>query len=241
MRHSQTVTVDDRPSDCRCSEFADEPLSGNEAVGYCVEHLAQNGLHWEDESWRRAGYSCKWTGRYWFLDWNEGTSLLVPASYEAWVGAASQADNDFDYVVGEVFEIIDRGVLVDGRVERGSLRDGQTLTVIDQAGEIVTRATPDSWRSGAHRSGSASCTPRSPTQTPDWRRLTPSEVGASSGSVRAQPKSAEVPVSLASTRQADVLPVGGSVASAMSGRLQAFVPGWLLRERRFQLCADGQF
>jgi hypothetical protein len=114
---------------------------GQDAMAYCRDHLSANGMHWEDASRDRAGYSCTWTGRYWLLQTEQDTPRLTPVTHDEWRAAASEADNDFEYLVAETFDLSDRGIGVAGKVTRGSVLNGQTLAVIDGSGEVVTRVT----------------------------------------------------------------------------------------------------
>ena len=135
------MSVEERPADCRCTQLGDATLVGTEAVSYCDTHLRNSGLHWDDGSHDRAGYSCRWTARYWILTERSATPRLIPVSYDKWQAAASEADNDFGYAVDDVFDISGRGRAVAGHVEWGSVRDGQTLDVLDESGALVTRVT----------------------------------------------------------------------------------------------------
>ena len=64
---------------------------------------------------------------------------MVSESSAEWYAAANIADNDFGYDVADTFDIAGRGVAVAGRVTWGSVRTGQTLDVLDEAGDVVTR------------------------------------------------------------------------------------------------------
>ena len=130
----------ERPRECRCLAISQDALQGDAAQRYVTEHLRASGLHWEDQSHSRSGYSCHWTGRYWLLE-QEGGHRLSAVSGDEWRAAASVADNDFAYAVDQVFDLKERGVGVSGSVEWGSVLNGQTLEVLDQSGAVVTRVT----------------------------------------------------------------------------------------------------